>query len=386
MEYFVVIDGTRQGPFSTLQVRQRLREGEITPDTKVWRRGMDNWLPLAKVDALVALVTELADDRAAGRLTDGDPSADAEGGDDSGSDAARATRADAADEPAGEPGYRRSTGRDRDDHADDQTAATAGRARLGPAADEPAPPRDRQREGEATPDHRPDRLERRAPGKPPEGDQSPLSAGSGGDDGGSGSSGPPVAGKTPPPVPITPAEAHANLPREARAVLRFLARMVDFGLVSMVISAYVYFRVDNPVEWLQQAENARLLVLLLPACAIGYELVWVALIGSTPGKLFFGMRLMDVERRPLTPGQATRRALGVWTAGMGLGIWILPLLLPLLWWFRFRLTGVVPWDQWSGLVVVHRPPSRGRLIAGMVVILLLVWQTLAALAMQLGGG
>lgn len=375
MEYFVVIEGRREGPLSTLQLRQRLREGEIRPESKVWRRGMANWLPLAEVDALATLITEMVDDRAAGRI-DADPDADQA---DLATEAVDTGRATAADrESPGEPGYRPRPPRadPADPLADSEADAGTRRARLGsdPESGQPAD-RDQRNEPEAAAAGRLERSQATT-GKLAPSDRAGETAGAS----------PATAGKKPPAVPITAGEAHAGLPREARAVLRFLARMVDFGLVSMLISGYVYLKVDEPMEWLQQAENARFLALLLPACAIGYELLLVALIGSTPGKLFFGMRLMDVDRRPLTPGQAARRALGVWTVGMGLGISVLMLLLPLFWWFRFRMTGLVPWDQWSGLVVVHRPPSRGRLIAGLVVIMLLVWQTLAALAMQLGGG
>ena len=329
MEYFVTIDGRREGPFSTLQLRQRLRQGDIAPDSKVWRRGMGEWQPLRQVDDLAAFVTEVEADYAAGRLPAGSE-----------------TEPKQAKKPAKTDLGRRDSG------------APPGR----PAA--PA-------QGLAE-DSQPQELEKSRRLSPRQ-----LSTDAGEQKAGTNST------KTsPPPLPD---DVNANLPREARAVLRFMARLVDFAIVSMAIGGYMALTVDEPMEWVQQPENARTLTFLLPICAIAYEMILVALFGSTVGKMFFGMRLMDAAGGLLAPRQAAIRAFGVWAVGMGFGISFLLLILPLFWWFRFRSAGVVPWDSWSGLVVVHRPPSRVRLILGLIVVMLVFWQLLVALAMLIGG-
>lgn len=148
-------------------------------------------------------------------------------------------------------------------------------------------------------------------------------------------------------------------------MLRFLARMIDFAIVSMAIGVYVTLTVEDPMEWAKQPENARNLSLLLPVFAIGYEMILVALFGTTIGKLFFGIRLVDAAGGLLGPSQAAIRTCAVWAVGLGFGFSFLILILPLFWWFRFRSTGVVPWDSWSGLLAVHRPPGRVRLFFGM---------------------
>jgi len=52
MEIFLVIDGQKSGPHSIYQVREKLRSGVATPDTKAWVRGMPNWTPLSEFPPL----------------------------------------------------------------------------------------------------------------------------------------------------------------------------------------------------------------------------------------------------------------------------------------------------------------------------------------------
>ena len=49
---YAVINGAQQGPFSIGEVMEKMRQGEITPQTYVWKQGMSNWLPAEQVDDL----------------------------------------------------------------------------------------------------------------------------------------------------------------------------------------------------------------------------------------------------------------------------------------------------------------------------------------------
>lgn len=51
MEYFIVINGQQQGPFSL----EALRAQNITPDTLVWAQGMPNWVAASQVAELQPL-------------------------------------------------------------------------------------------------------------------------------------------------------------------------------------------------------------------------------------------------------------------------------------------------------------------------------------------
>lgn len=48
MEFYILIDGKTEGPFSL----EKLKEMPVTPQTKVWRQGMPEWLPAEQVGEL----------------------------------------------------------------------------------------------------------------------------------------------------------------------------------------------------------------------------------------------------------------------------------------------------------------------------------------------
>ena len=50
MQYYAVINGERTGPYTGEQFQQRVDAGEILPDTLVWRQGMTEWKPFARLN------------------------------------------------------------------------------------------------------------------------------------------------------------------------------------------------------------------------------------------------------------------------------------------------------------------------------------------------
>lgn len=49
MEFWLVEDGEKTGPHQAYEVRQRIEEGELSPDTLGWHRDQEEWLPLAEI-------------------------------------------------------------------------------------------------------------------------------------------------------------------------------------------------------------------------------------------------------------------------------------------------------------------------------------------------
>lgn len=49
---YAVIEGQQQGPFSLGEVVEYIRKGTITPQTYIWKQGMQNWLPAEQVEDL----------------------------------------------------------------------------------------------------------------------------------------------------------------------------------------------------------------------------------------------------------------------------------------------------------------------------------------------
>ena len=54
MQYWLHIDGTQHGPF---QMEELVKAG-ITPDTYVWREGLEDWIMAKELDELAILFTE----------------------------------------------------------------------------------------------------------------------------------------------------------------------------------------------------------------------------------------------------------------------------------------------------------------------------------------
>ncbi|MEM9017843.1 MAG: RDD family protein [Verrucomicrobiota bacterium] len=56
MEFYLSIDGEKQGPVSMLKVGDWLREGRIDPETLGWHRDLDGWKPLSEIAALESVI------------------------------------------------------------------------------------------------------------------------------------------------------------------------------------------------------------------------------------------------------------------------------------------------------------------------------------------
>jgi uncharacterized RDD family membrane protein YckC len=49
MQWYYAINGQRQGPITQADFEQLVRDGQIKPDTLIWRQGMANWMAYAAV-------------------------------------------------------------------------------------------------------------------------------------------------------------------------------------------------------------------------------------------------------------------------------------------------------------------------------------------------
>ena len=50
--WYFELNGAQQGPEETERIQQRLRNGELSSSTLVWRDGMEDWKPLSQVPEL----------------------------------------------------------------------------------------------------------------------------------------------------------------------------------------------------------------------------------------------------------------------------------------------------------------------------------------------
>ncbi len=68
--WFAGIDGQATGPLPASDMRQRIRTGEMNPETLVWREGMAGWQPIARVPSLAPMAAAAQGARGHGALDD----------------------------------------------------------------------------------------------------------------------------------------------------------------------------------------------------------------------------------------------------------------------------------------------------------------------------
>ncbi len=56
LNFFVALNGQAAGPFNQMQIQQMMASGQIAAQTLVWKEGMADWAPIARVPELQAMV------------------------------------------------------------------------------------------------------------------------------------------------------------------------------------------------------------------------------------------------------------------------------------------------------------------------------------------
>ncbi|MDF1753480.1 MAG: RDD family protein [Verrucomicrobiales bacterium] len=59
MEYYLAKSGAKVGPLSQFKLVEMLREGEVSPEEKLWHQGMDSWLPASEIPSLQSTLQAL---------------------------------------------------------------------------------------------------------------------------------------------------------------------------------------------------------------------------------------------------------------------------------------------------------------------------------------
>lgn len=54
--YYVAIDGQQTGPFRESELMELIRDKKVSKDTLAWMPGMETWLPVEKVPAILKLI------------------------------------------------------------------------------------------------------------------------------------------------------------------------------------------------------------------------------------------------------------------------------------------------------------------------------------------
>ena len=56
VEYYVAVNGQQTGPFSTERLAEMRQQGTFTPDSLVWKQGMENWVKAESVPELASVL------------------------------------------------------------------------------------------------------------------------------------------------------------------------------------------------------------------------------------------------------------------------------------------------------------------------------------------
>jgi hypothetical protein len=170
--------------------------------------------------------------------------------------------------------------------------------------------------------------------------------------------------EAPPPVPVVQ-EPAAELPAAAHAWSRFLARSLDVGISGLLV--LLVAGVD--VQTLRPDEIPLMLQLLGPGLWVPMEALLLAVLGTTPGKALFNLRVETREGVRPSPGVALSRAVRVWVQGTALGIPLPMLLTEAIGYTRLTRTGSTFWDDALALQVSQGRigPVRALILAALMV-------------------
>ena len=49
MQYWLIEDGEKKGPLEDYEVRDMIRKGKVTGESKIWHEGADGWVSASEV-------------------------------------------------------------------------------------------------------------------------------------------------------------------------------------------------------------------------------------------------------------------------------------------------------------------------------------------------
>jgi uncharacterized RDD family membrane protein YckC len=165
--------------------------------------------------------------------------------------------------------------------------------------------------------------------------------------------------------------------------MRYFARMVDMNLSLLLVLGPVIFVVvfllalvspstaNGFATGLQDVSKNRIADIVLTCLAwVPLEFLFMSILGTTPGKWVFGIRIRDQHGNKLKPALAAKRAAGVYIMGLGCGIPFISLITLVMSYNRLNKESITTWDEQMGTEVNHLPLGVLRYI-GIVVTLLL---------------
>ena len=167
---------------------------------------------------------------------------------------------------------------------------------------------------------------------------------------------------------------------QVRPWVRFLARMTDYYIFSMLFSLLVSFLFPDFMQQMSEMLNQQMSsqdaestgfqgILALIIMRIVITFIWVFLeaytisrYGTTFGKNLLGTKVLDKDGELLPYDRSLKRSYGVWLKGMGAGFALISWLTMLFGYQVLKRDGINSWDKDVGSKVVHSYFSSTRLV------------------------
>ena len=166
---------------------------------------------------------------------------------------------------------------------------------------------------------------------------------------------------------------------QVRPWVRFLARMTDYYIFSMLVSLLISLLFPDFMEQMsemlaqqvsvQDSEAAGMQsILFVVLVRIVVTFIWVFIeaytiskYGTTFGKNLLGTRVLDKDGELLPYDRSLKRSYGVWLKGMGAGFILISWVTMLFGYQMLKRDGVNSWDKDADSKIVHSYFSTRRL-------------------------
>ncbi|MCH7950974.1 MAG: RDD family protein [Candidatus Dadabacteria bacterium] len=166
---------------------------------------------------------------------------------------------------------------------------------------------------------------------------------------------------------------------QVRPWVRFLARMTDYYIFSMLVSILISLLFPDFMEQMSEMITQQISVqdseaagvqsiLFVVIVRIVVTFIWVFIeaytiskYGTTFGKNLLGTRVLDKDGELLPYDRSLKRSYGVWLKGMGAGFILISWVTMLFGYQMLKRDGVNSWDKDADSKIVHSYFSTRRL-------------------------
>jgi uncharacterized RDD family membrane protein YckC len=159
---------------------------------------------------------------------------------------------------------------------------------------------------------------------------------------------------------------------------RYFARMVDISINGILFFFCFGFILEllapNAADdffSIFAGPGGRVLDAIVTTFSAGFvTAVFIGLSGSSLGKWLFGVRVTDMQHRPIGYKTAFKREMMIWIRGLALGIPLIALFTLSSAYKKLLKDGRTSWDEQLNCLVTYRPDSTKQYVLGCVGLLL----------------